>query len=164
MGGGIALAVAAVIAALVAIPATRGFFVDHRYASLSAVIFAAVVLIPLLTVVPEELAFRGVLHGSLRRRLGKRGGLIVGSALFGLWHVLSSLGLNAQNAGLSAVLGGGWLGQLLGILGAVLATSVAGAGFIWLRERTGSILAPVGLHWALNAGGALAVGVVMLTR
>ena len=45
---------------------------------------------------------------------------------------------------------------LRGIGLAVTATSVAGAGFIWIRRRSSSLLAPIGLHWAFNAVGALA--------
>jgi membrane protease YdiL (CAAX protease family) len=32
---------------------------------------------------------------------------------------------------------------------------LAGAGFAWLRERTGSLVAPASVHWAVNGTGAL---------
>jgi membrane protease YdiL (CAAX protease family) len=43
------------------------------------------------------------------------------------------------------------------VVGTVLLTTVAGAVFCWLRVRSGSLLAPVLLHWALNGLGLLAV-------
>ncbi|MFL0580461.1 lysostaphin resistance A-like protein [Dietzia sp. 179-F 9C3 NHS] len=150
------VAVAAVVTAGCLIPATNHYFLSERYSDLRLAAFSALVLIPLQTVLPEELAFRGVLQGALERVFGTVGVFVVGSLAFGLWHVTSSLGLTAGNAGLSALLGTGLGGQLAGIGLAVAATSVAGAGFIWIRRRSRSLLAPIGLHWAFNAVGALA--------
>lgn len=150
------VAVAAVVTAGCLIPATSQYFLSERYSDLRLAVFSALVLIPLQTVLPEELAFRGVLQGALERVFGTAGVFVVGSLAFGLWHVTSSLGLTAGNAGLSALLGTGLGGQLAGIGLAVAATSVAGAGFIWIRRRSRSLLAPIGLHWAFNAVGALA--------
>ncbi len=149
-------AVAAVVGTGALLPWTRGFFMVDRYATVSGALVAAMVVIPLQTAIPEELAFRGVLQGTLSRASGVRGVFVVGSLLFGLWHVASSLGLTAGNAGLSAVFGDGVLGQAAGIAGAVAATALAGAVFTWLRRRSGSLLAPIALHWALNGAGALA--------
>lgn len=148
--------VAAVVTAGCLIPATSSFFLAERYSDLRMAVFSALVLIPLMTVLPEELAFRGVLQGALERVFGTTGVFVVGSLTFGLWHVTSSLGLTAGNAGLAALLGTGFWGQLAGVALAVVATSVAGAGFIWIRRRSRSLLAPIGLHWAFNAVGALA--------
>lgn len=148
--------VAAVVIAGCLIPATSSFFLSERYSDLRLAVFSALVLIPLMTVLPEELAFRGVLQGALERVFGTTGVFVVGSLAFGLWHVTSSLGLTAGNAGLADLLGTGIWGQLAGIALAVAATSVAGAGFIWIRRHSRSLLAPIGLHWAFNAVGALA--------
>ncbi|HJC29955.1 MAG TPA: CPBP family intramembrane metalloprotease [Candidatus Dietzia intestinipullorum] len=153
------VAVAAVVTAGCLIPATSQFFLSERYSDLRMAVFSALVVIPLVTVLPEELAFRGVLQGALERVFGTTGVFVVGSLAFGLWHVTSSLGLTAGNAGLAAVLGTGLGGQLMGIGLAVAATSVAGAGFIWIRRHSRSLLAPIGLHWAFNAVGALAAAV-----
>lgn len=150
------VAVAAVVTAGCLIPATSPFFLSERYSDLRMAVFSALVLIPLMTVLPEEFAFRGVLQGALERTFGTTGVFVIGSLSFGLWHVTSSLGLTAGNAGLAEVLGTGPVGQLAGIGLAVTATSVAGAGFIWIRRRSRSLLAPIGLHWAFNAVGALA--------
>lgn len=148
--------VAVVVTAGCLIPVTSQFFLSERYSDLRLAVFSALVLIPLMTVLPEELAFRGVLQGALERVFGTTGVFVVGSLAFGLWHVTSSLGLTAGNAGLADLLGTGLWGQVAGIAMAVTATSVAGAGFIWIRRHSRSLLAPIGLHWAFNAVGALA--------
>ena len=45
------------------------------------------------------------------------------------------------------------------MLGAVIATAAAGLILGWLRDRTTSLLAPIALHWALNAIGAIGAAV-----
>jgi len=152
--------VAAVIAAGVLLPATRPMFLNHRYATVSGALVASMLVIPLQTVIPEELAFRGVLHGTLHRAWGFRGVALAGSLLFGLWHVASSLGLTSGNVGLTRVFGGGFAGMLAGVTAAVLATGAAGFVFSWLRRRSGSLIAPIALHWSLNGLGALAAALV----
>ncbi|GAA4404723.1 CPBP family intramembrane glutamic endopeptidase [Tsukamurella soli] len=156
--GAIALVVAVItIGAL--LPFTRSLFLNDRYAAFSTAIVSSMVIIPLQTVIPEELAFRGALHGTLSRALRFRWVAVTGSLLFGLWHVASSLGLTSGNAGLSKILGAGPAAQILGILGAVVATGAAGFVFTWLRRRSGSLIAPIALHWSLNGVGALAAAI-----
>ncbi len=152
--------VLAVIAIGALLPITRPFFMADRYATISAALVASMIVIPLQTVIPEELAFRGVLHGTLGRIYGARGVFAAGSLLFGLWHIASSLGLTANNTGFSNFLGGGLFGQVVGIVGAVIATAAAGFVFTWLRNRSGSLIAPIALHWSLNGLGALAAALV----
>jgi membrane protease YdiL (CAAX protease family) len=118
------------------------------------------VVIPLQTVIPEELAFRGVLHGALNRAWGFRGVALAGSLLFGLWHIATSLGLTSSNVGFTRLFGGGPTGMLAGVTLAVLATGTAGFVFSWLRRRSGSLIAPIALHWSLNGLGALAAALV----
>ncbi|MRH91611.1 CPBP family intramembrane metalloprotease [Nocardia sp. SYP-A9097] len=162
-----ALAAVGVVLTAVAIgallPITRPFFLADRYATISGALIASMIVIPLQTAIPEELAFRGVLHGTLDRAYGARGVFAAGSMLFGLWHVASSLGLTSGNKGLSGFLGNGLAGQILGITLAVIATAAAGAVFTWLRRRSGSLLAPIALHWSVNGAGALAAAVVWHT-
>ena len=43
---------------------------------------------------------------------------------------------------------------------AVVATGSAGFVFSWLRRRSGSLIAPIALHWSLNGLGALAAALV----
>ena len=157
--GAVALVVA-VIAVGAVLPVTRPMFMNHRYATLSGALMASMIVIPLQTVIPEELAFRGVLHGALNRAWGFRGVALAGSLLFGLWHIATSLGLTTSNVGFTRVLGGGVIGMLAGVVLAVIATAAAGFVFSWLRRRSGSLLAPIALHWSLNGLGALAAALV----
>jgi membrane protease YdiL (CAAX protease family) len=163
-GMGYALAavtfVGSVIAVGVLLPMTRPMFMNHHYATISGALIASMVIIPLQTVIPEELAFRGVLHGALNRAWGFRGVALVGSLLFGLWHVATSLGLTSSNVGFTRLFGGGIVGMLAGVTLAVLATGAAGFVFSWLRRRSGSLIAPIALHWSLNGLGALAAALV----
>ncbi|MBJ8342659.1 CPBP family intramembrane metalloprotease [Antrihabitans sp. YC3-6] len=152
--------VVTVIVIGVALPITRPMFMADRYATISGALIASMIVIPLQTVIPEELAFRGVLQGTLSRVYSFRGVAMAGSLLFGLWHIASSLGLTEGNRGFSAILGGGVAGQVIGIACAVFATAAAGLVFTWLRRRSGSLLAPIALHWSLNGVAALAAAAV----
>lgn len=157
---GAVLLVAGVIAVGVLLPWTRPMFLNNNYATLSGALIASMVIIPLQTVIPEELAFRGVLHGALHRAWGFRGVAAAGSLLFGLWHIATSMGLTASNVGFTKIFGGGVFGMAVGVIGAVLATAAAGFVFTWLRNRSGSLIAPIALHWSLNGMGALAAAMV----
>ena len=163
-GVGYAAAAVALVLTVVAVgamlPWTRPMFMNDHYATVSGALIASMVIIPLQTVIPEELAFRGVLHGALNRAWGVRGVAAAGSLLFGLWHVATSLGLTKGNVGFTRLFGGGFVGELAGVLIAVAATAAAGFIFTWLRRRSGSLLAPIALHWSLNGMGALAAALV----
>jgi len=153
-------AVTVVVAVMAAIPAFRSVFEDDRYdTGIGRALVVALVLVPLRTVLPEELAFRGVLLAMLRRRYQTDTSVIVSSILFGLWHVTSSIGLSADNEAVGSF-ASGTAGQWLGVAGAVLVTAVAGGVLCWLRLRSGSLLAPIGLHWAVNGVGVIASSVV----
>lgn len=155
----VVVAVIVIVAIAVAIPYTRQFFLNDRYASARGAMMAAFVWIPLQTVLPEELLFRGVLQGSLRRVLSRRLTIAAAAGLFGIWHIASSLGLSAGNAGVTGAIGGGIGAAIAGVLGAVVATTVAGAILSWLRFRTANLLAPIVMHWSLNASGALGAAI-----
>jgi membrane protease YdiL (CAAX protease family) len=163
-GMGYALGAVTVVGSVIGIgvmlPMTRPMFLNHHYATISGALVASMVVIPLQTVIPEELAFRGVLHGALNRAWGFRGVALMGSLLFGLWHVATSLGLTSGNVGFTRLFGGGVAGMLAGVTLAVLATGAAGFVFSWLRRRSGSLIAPIALHWSLNGLGALAAALV----
>jgi membrane protease YdiL (CAAX protease family) len=156
---GMALVVT-VIAVGVLLPLTRPMFMNNHYATISGALVASMIIIPLQTVIPEELAFRGVLHGALNRAWGFRGVALAGSLMFGLWHIATSLGLTSSNVGFTRLFGGGVVGMLAGVTLAVIATAVAGFVFSWLRRRSGSLIAPIALHWSLNGLGALAAALV----
>ncbi|WP_422746745.1 CPBP family intramembrane glutamic endopeptidase [Mycobacterium sp. WMMD1722] len=163
-GAGYAAAAVGLVLTVIAIgallPWTRPMFMNNNYATISGALIASMVVIPLQTVIPEELAFRGVLHGALNRAWGFRGVAAAGSLLFGLWHIATSLGLTASNVGFTRIFGGGVMGTIAGVVLAVVATGIAGFVFTWLRRRSGSLLAPIALHWSLNGMGALAAALV----
>lgn len=89
--------------------------------------------IPLGTVYSEELIFRATLDPLLGPS-----GKYLGPFTFGLWHIHP-----ARSAGDNLV-------------ASIAATTAAGTVFSWLRRHTASATAPALLHFALNAGGALA--------
>jgi membrane protease YdiL (CAAX protease family) len=112
--------------------------------------YQVVVRIPLGTVVLEEVAFRGVLLGLITRRAGLRAGVVWSSALFGLWHVLPSMGLDGVNPVADGVFDGS-TGAVLAVVAAVVGTGLAGLVFTFLRLRSGSLVAPMLLHTATNS-------------
>jgi uncharacterized protein len=130
---------------------------EPRYDSWSHAVFAALVLIPIGTVIPEELVFRGVVWGLIRRARGAQTATIASSLLFGLWHVVPALGGGPANDALAGAVGSGSIGTVLSVLATVVVTSVAGVVLCVVRQRSDSLLAPVLLHWAVNAGGVLFV-------
>jgi membrane protease YdiL (CAAX protease family) len=138
------------------LPAMNGFLHDSR-AQISGgrLLFELGVSIVLLTAIPEEFAFRGVLLGSALRLWGPWRASLVTSVLFGLWHIEPTLHTMRDNravAGAAASVGG----QVLVVLGAVAVTFAAGLVFCWLRLRSRSLIAPVMAHAAIN-GLALTV-------
>src|SRR6478735_9922366 len=154
-------AVTVVVAVMAAIPAFRSVFEDDRYdTGIGRALVVALVLVPLRTVIPEELAFRGVLLAMLTRRFGTTPAVIGSSVLFGLWHVTSSVGLAADNEAVGSVASGA-AAQWIGVIGAVVATTLAGVVLCVVRLRSGSLIAPIALHWAVNGVGVLASAVVL---
>jgi membrane protease YdiL (CAAX protease family) len=145
-------------AAAAVFPLTRGLFADDRVGatSLGSLLFIVLVRIPFGTVVLEETLFRGVLLALGARTMGWWRSAVVSSALFGLWHVLPSRGAAAANPTVGAVAeAGGTVGVPLAVASAVVATGLSGLVFCWLRLRSGSLLAPMGLHVATNSVGYL---------
>ncbi|MFJ3728301.1 lysostaphin resistance A-like protein [Streptomyces sp. NPDC090045] len=149
--------VAVVYLAAALLPATRALFEDRRYAGMtgSELLLRVFLLVPVGTVLVEEIAFRGVLYGLVCRDRGAAWATAVSSLLFGLWHVLPSLQLATAKPALTTVFGDSGLGAALAVAAAVLFTGAAGVLFCELRRRSGSLLAPMGLHWAVNALGYL---------
>ena len=150
-------AVAAGYAVGVAVPATRALFRDTRYRlGPGSALALAFVTIPLSTVVFEEVAFRGVLWGLVAADHGPAWATGVSAVLFGLWHVLPALDLLRSNQTLRGDAPAGRTRTVRTVIGTVAFTTLAGLVFGELRHRTGSLLAPVLLHWATNGLGVLA--------
>jgi membrane protease YdiL (CAAX protease family) len=152
-GGVAALVVLVLYLAALALPVGRDAFLDQRtQLSAGGALYAALVSVPLGTVLLEEVAFRGVLWGMVARLAGPVWATVVSSALFGVWHVLPSLGLGGNNRVVGEVYGSA---AVLVTVSAVLGTALAGVVLAVLRWRSGSLAAPTGLHWATNSLGYL---------
>ena len=136
-----------------AIPATRSLFEDSRVdGSLLGSLAQALLWVPLGTVVIEEVAFRGVLPALFAVRWGRGRANVASALLFGLWHVLPAWRINTANPVFREALPG-TPGQITAIVLGVVATAIAGLFLSWLRDRSGSLLAPVMLHTATNGFG-----------
>jgi membrane protease YdiL (CAAX protease family) len=152
-GAAAAVLVGAAYALAYLIPAVRQVVPDGEGGPGAAL--TVVLVVPLGTVFPEELAFRGLLLSVLGHRWGVRAGVLLSSGLFGLWHVLASLGGGPANAAIVEVVGGDAAGTMLRVVVTVLFTSVAGVVLCWLRLRSGSLLAPILAHWTVNGLGVI---------
>ncbi len=153
-----AVAVVAVVYLVgVLVPFTRPAFLDARYhLGVHSALVTAFVIIPLSTIVLEEVAFRSVLWGMLSRHAATWRVLLISSALFGLWHILPSLHVATANHGVGDVVrGAGAAAGVLVVAGIVAFTALGGVVAGELRRRSGSVLASAGMHWATNSLGVL---------
>jgi membrane protease YdiL (CAAX protease family) len=140
-GGAAAGVVLAVVAAGALLPATHGSYdVARAHVGLGELLQQVLVVIPLSTVVVEEVAFRGTLLGLLLVLVPRGWALAVSAAVFGLWHLAAVIASTHGSTGHVALVG----------LGTVAATGAAGVVFGWLRLRSGSLLAPALAHLATN--------------
>ncbi|QNJ92700.1 CPBP family intramembrane metalloprotease [Mycolicibacterium fluoranthenivorans] len=109
------------------------------------------VRIPVATVWAEEAAFRGGLGTVTAAAFGPRTGRLVQAIAFGLSHIGDARppgGRERSDSGDGLV----WA--------TVVATAAAGWAFDWLYRRSGSLLAPMLAHLAINEAGAVAALVV----
>ena len=132
-GTGAATAVAAGYVVAVTVPALRTHFVDEVRGGRTDFYEWIGVHIPVGTVLAEELLFRSALTALV--------GPVPQAMVFGLWHVRPAM-IEGDS-----------------IAGTVVVTGLSGLVFAWLRERSGSVLAPALAHLAINVGGAVAVRV-----
>ena len=156
-GGGAIAVVALVYTAGLLLPMTRTAFLDSRYhMSVPSALLTALVIIPAGTVLLEEVLFRSVLWGFLSRHATAWRVLLASSALFGLWHVLPSLGTASSNPALgSAVQSTGGAAVIVVVVATVAFTALGGVVAGELRRRSGSIVSSAGMHWATNSLGVL---------
>ena len=111
-----------------------------------ALLMRIMVWMPLDTVMPEEIAFRGVLLAELRRRTSALGATLVSAALFVVWHVVVvSRTLAVTNLRDRPLL------LSVGLVLAFAAVLVGGVLFAALRIRTGHLAASVVAHWGFNS-------------
>jgi membrane protease YdiL (CAAX protease family) len=124
-------------------------FQDERYKQGSSlVLFTVFITLPFFTVLIEELAFRGVLFGMLQNIVSQNYAVILSSISFGVWHVFSANALSS--AAIPAT-----IPKVLVVVSVILATSIAGAFFTWLRLKSGSLITPILVHWTINSVGII---------
>ena len=102
--------------------------------------------IPLGTVWSEETAFRGALATLGADAFGPTGGRLLQALTFGLTHIPDARGTGES------------------MLGTVAVTGLAGWVFALLGERSGSVVAPMLAHLAINEAGAIAALAVQRLR
>jgi membrane protease YdiL (CAAX protease family) len=122
----------------------RNVFTDKRYdQSLHTAIISALFFLPLQTVLFEEIAFRGIMPAILKKfNPAYWFALVISSLLFGLWHILS-----APHGSLAGVV---TQSNLLIVAAVFIATATAGAILYILRYKSGSLVAPIMVHWFVN--------------
>ena len=137
--------------------ATRAGLADTKTGSLPGhvVVWRALVVVPLGTVLLEETAFRGVLLGLLQRDWSTLWSVVTCSALFGIWHVLPSVGRVADNPLARDRLGTGLFAEIRFVGFSVVTTGFAGIIFCLLVVGSGSLIPAVAFHWATNGVGYL---------
>jgi membrane protease YdiL (CAAX protease family) len=153
LGAAAAAPVAAAFAVAAVTPAARPLLNDTRVAGLTGRRLAYQVLlrIPVGTVCWEEIAFRAVLHPALRRVLAEPAATVTASAMFGVWHIRPTAEALEGNR-----LATGRTARIAAVTAISAGTAVAGALLSVLKERSGSLAAPVLLHLTANCTGPLA--------
>lgn len=148
LGAGLRLGGAAftLVTVVVLLLGLAGALTDDRAGvSTGSMLVRVLVVIPLGTVLVEELAFRGTLHALLDRVGGPRWTWVAGALLFGLWHVFPAWRGGSVDTDLAEV------GRVATTAATLAATTVAGVVFVWLRVRSDSLVAPVLAHLATNS-------------
>ena len=100
--------------------------------------------LPLGAVVPEEVAFRGVLLGGLLARYRVRVAVTASAIAFALWHGTVAV-FTVMNTSLPVVL------IIPAIAGALVIVFVGGVIMAGLRVATGTLTTSIAAHWVFNA-------------
>ncbi len=153
----LATATAIVFTLGVLLPGTRTAFLDSRAnGGLATMLYQVLLRIPLGTAFLEEVAFRGVLPALMGASPAIRwrwGPVLGASFLFGLWHILPSMGINTGNKAVADTLHGSqWLTSSL----AVLSMFACGIALCALARLGKGIKTTMLLHWATNSLGYVA--------
>jgi membrane protease YdiL (CAAX protease family) len=156
---GTAGAVAAVTAATLgsALSPTRPYFLDERAYGHQRrqQAYRAAIRFPLGTALFEEVAFRGVVYAMWRRSgATPRRALGAAAIAFGLWHLLPARrALDGNPLGSAVASRRATTGV---VLAGSLLTTLSSFGLSWLKDRSGSLVAPWLTHAAVNSAGYLA--------
>lgn len=102
--------------------------------------------LPLGTVLPEEVAFRGTLFAGLLRQMGVRAAIVASALTFALWHGFVAIATVADSTFGQQT---GW--WIVGIGGAMVVLFAGGLIMAILRTITGTLMTSIAAHWAFNA-------------
>lgn len=150
----LAFSIAIAILMTVVFVVNNELFKDDRYdQTFSNAIVSALIVLPLRTVLIEELLFRGLLFGHLARTKSFALAATISSLLFGLWHILPTLGIKVEFLPDSIY----DFQKPIIITTVVIATTFAGFVLCYLRKRYDSLLVPIMVHWTINATGMFLV-------
>lgn len=150
--GGVA-AIALILAMALAFVVAPEFYQDERFnQSLTDTLLSVLLYLPLRTVLWEEFMFRGLLWGLINKKRGPGLATVLSSIIFGFWHVFAASGSIDSNL----LTNGGGNGATI-IVATILLTAVAGMALSELRRRSGSLIAPILVHWAANGAGVVLV-------
>lgn len=135
-------------ATLASAPPTRGRFerAHHVHAHPNP-IFELALRIPVGTALCEELLFRSATLTAFARRGPRWRASLETAAVFGLWHVLPTLDALRAAEPATSIADPATQRE---IAGTVAVTALAGLAFDALRRCSGSVLAPVVAHTAIN--------------
>jgi len=104
-------------------------------------------LLPLKTVLFEELTFRGILPALLLKvRHSQVFAMLISSVAYGAWHMVHFQNTLAGNVSAP---------RFVVLLVTFATTFLAGLVFYGLRQRSDSLIAPIAVHWAINAGAII---------
>jgi membrane protease YdiL (CAAX protease family) len=142
LAAGVAVGVG--VAALTALPPVRAAMAERKLPEHTA--RWLLLDIPIGTVWPEEAAYRATLGTVAEQAFGPTRGRLLQAAAFGLWHVV-----DARTTGQP-------------VIGTVLVTGAGGWLFGWLHARSGSLVAPMLAHLAVNEAAAVAALAVKRRR
>ena len=149
---GLAVGAIIVVSLLIANVSSRAssLFIDSRNSSPTTAGIAKKIgiEIPFATVLFEEVLFRGLLVYLLDQLLSFNQAMIVASLLFGMWHLLPSIHFT-RNVSIAPK------SMSIAALATVGATTMLGLFLCVARFWSGSLLAPIIIHCAINVSGYL---------
>jgi membrane protease YdiL (CAAX protease family) len=124
-------------------------FKDERYNQTHTfILYTVLFTLPIFTVLLEELAFRGVLFGVLHTLVSQNIAVLISSLSFGIWHVFSAGAISTSALPDSVP-------KIAIVVVIILATTLAGVFLTWTRIKSGSLVAPILIHWTINSMGIL---------
>jgi CAAX protease family protein len=101
--------------------------------------------LPLGAVIPEEVAFRGVLLGGLLRRYSARSAIGASAAAFALWHITVAMHTVGDTSLAQTAL------FAPAVAGTIVVVFVGGVIMAGLRVATGTLMTSIAAHWVFNA-------------